>query len=474
MASLYRKDRVRGSTGRYRSRVSTSSVTSTTRPARRRFGWPVYAWSLWDWGSAAFNAVITTFVFTVYLTNKDLFGAGAAQKLGWVLAGAGALVALCAPVAGLRSDRSGRRTFWLGFNTMAVVAISAAMFLVQPDPGYLWLGLILLGAGNIFFELASVNYYAMLGDLSTPSTVGRVSGLGWGLGYIGGIVLLLIVYFGLIEPDVGVFGITSENGMDVRVTMLVCAVWTLVFSIPVLLTVRDDKSARGTLPRLGVIGSYKLLVTSVRRVWREDHHTVYFLLASAVFRDGLAGVFTFGGVIAGTVFGFAAGEIIIFGVAANLVAGVATIAFGALDDLLGPKRVIIGALVAMILAGLGVFFLHDRGAVVFWSLGLVLCVFVGPAQSASRTFLARLIPKGKEGELFGLYATTGRAVSFLAPAMFSFAIMLGAAVSGVPAGDADHWGILGICLVLAVGLALLLPVKVTLRSESALREPPLS
>lgn len=446
-------------------------MTSPIRPTRRRFGWPVYAWSLWDWGSAAFNAVITTFVFTVYITS-DSFGSGAAQKLGWVLAGAGALIAVCAPVAGLRSDRSGRRTFWLGFNTAAVVVISASLFLVQPDPSYLWLGLILLGAGNIFFEFASVNYYAMLNDLSTPSTVGRVSGLGWGLGYIGGIVLLLIVYFGLIEPDVGVFGITSENGMDIRVTMLICAVWTLGFSLPVLLTVRDDKSARGSLPRLGVVGSYKLLFTSVRNVWRQDHHTVYFLLASAVFRDGLAGVFTFGGVIAATVFGFSAGQVIIFGVVANLVAGVATIAFGALDDLLGPKRVIIGSLVAMILAGLGVFFLHERGATIFWALGLLLCVFVGPAQSASRTFLARLIPKGKEGELFGLYATTGRAVSFMAPAAFSLAIAVGVAVTGKTASEAEYWGIVGVVVVLTVGLLLLLPVRVKVRSESALREPP--
>lgn len=455
--------------------MSTPQQTPTARPPAkpgRRFGWPVYAWSLWDWGSAAFNAVITTFVFTVYITDADAFGPGASQKLGWVLAGAGALIAVCAPVAGLRSDRSGRRTFWLGVNTLAVVVISGALFFVQPDPGYLWLGLILLGAGNIFFELASVNYYAMLNELSTPRTIGRVSGLGWGLGYIGGIVLLLIVYFGLISPDVGLFGITSDNGMDVRVTMLVCAVWTLVFSLPVLLTVRDDKSARGRLPRLGVVGSYRLLFRSVAEVWRRDHHIVYFLVASAIFRDGLAGVFTFGGVIAATVFGFSTGDVIIFGVVANLVAGVATIAFGALDDLLGPKRVIIGSLVAMILAGFGVFLLHDRGTTVFWALGLLLCVFVGPAQSASRTFLARLIPKGKEGEVFGLYATTGRAVSFLAPAMFSVAIAVGAAVSGIPAADAEYWGILGILAVLTLGLLLLLPVRVTVRSESALHEPP--
>src|SRR5699024_2789238 len=206
------------------------------------------------------------------------------------------------------------------------------------------------------------------------------------------------------------------------------------------------------------------------------HHTVYFLLASAVFRDGLAGVFTFGGVIAATVFGFTPGEVIIFGVAANLVAGVATIAFGALDDLLGPKRVIIGSLIAMILAGLGVFFRHEHGATVFWALGLVLCVFVGPAQSASRTFLARLIPKGKEGELFGLYATTGRAVSFMAPAAFSLAIAAGAALTGVAdKDDAQHWGILGIIVVIVSGLLLLLPVKTGVNQRSALvTRPPQS
>lgn len=452
------------------SQTPTSRTSPRTR--RTRFGWPVYAWSLWDWGSAAFNAVITTFVFTVYLTSTDLFGPGASQQLGWALAGAGLFIAVVAPVAGLRSDRSGRRTFWLGFNTMAVVVISASLFFVQPDPSYLWLGLILLGAGNIFFEFASVNYYAMLNGLSTPSTIGRVSGLGWGLGYIGGIVLLLFVYFGFINPEVGLFGITSENGMDVRVTMLICALWTLIFSIPVLRAVRDDKTTRGTLPRLGLIGSYRLLFRSVSDVWRQDHHTVYFLVASAIFRDGLAGVFTFGGVIAATVFGFTPGEVIIFGVVANLVAGVATILFGALDDWLGPKRVIIGSLVAMILAGLGVFLFYDRGATVFWVLGLVLCIFVGPAQSASRTFLARLIPEGKEGELFGLYATTGRAVSFLSPAMFSVAIGLGMAVTGLSVDDAQYWGIVGILAVLLLGLLLLLPVRVTVRSASALHEAP--
>ena len=424
----------------------TESAASTD-PSRIPGRWPVLAWGLWDWGSAAFNAVITTFVFGVYITS-DSFGSGASSKLGWTLAGAGLLVALLAPVLGQRSDRSGRRGLWLGVNTAVVIAASAGMFFVRPDESYLWLGLLLLAAGNVFFEFASVNYNAMLAHVSTPATVGRVSGLGWGLGYLGGIVLLLIVYFGLISPDVGLFGVSDENGLDVRVTMLLCALWTLLFSLPVLLTLRDDRGARaerGSVPRLGPVASYRLLFASIADLWRTDRRTVWFLLASAIFRDGLAGVFTFGAVIAAGVFGFSDGGVIVFGIVANVVAGAATIAAGYLDDRIGAHRVIVISLVSMVVAGFVIFALHDAGVGAFWTFGLLLCIFVGPAQSASRTFLARLIPPGREGQVFGLYATTGRAVSFLAPAAFAAAIWLGATLTGADdLDDAEYFGILGI------------------------------
>jgi UMF1 family MFS transporter len=155
-------------------------------------------------------------------------------------------------------------------------------------------------------------------------------------------------------------------------------------------------------------------------------------------------------VLAASVFGFSAGEVIIFAIAANVVAGVATMAVGALDDRLGAKPVIITALIGLILSGTVVFLLHDGGQLVFWTAGLALCLFVGPAQSASRTFLARLIPAGREGEVFGLYATTGRAVSFLAPTAFALCVTL---------FGATYWGILGIMAVLLLGLLLLIPVK---------------
>ncbi|TFC83711.1 MFS transporter [Cryobacterium cheniae] len=427
---------------------STDAPMLPDKTSKRR----VVAWSFWDWGSAAFNAVVTTFVFTVYITgssfgDKDVITA----QLGWALAIAGVLVAVLAPITGQRSDTSGRRKLWLGVNTFIVVGLTAAMFFVEASPSFLLLGLVLVAAGNVFFEFASVNYNAMLSQVSTARTIGKVSGFGWGMGYIGGIVLLLIVYFGFISPDVGLFGVTGENGLSVRVTMLIAAAWFGLFALPVLFSVPEYHSpAAARRPRVSFLRSYVVLAEDIARLWKTSRQTVYFLVASAIFRDGLAGVFTFGGVLAASVFGFSPGEVIIFAIAANVVAGIATIIAGSLDDRLGAKPIIVTALIGLIVCGLLVFLLHDGGQIVFWTAGLALTLFVGPAQSASRTFLARLIPPGREGEVFGLYATTGRAVSFLAPAMFALMVTI---------FGATYWGILGIMLVLLVGLLLLLPVK---------------
>ena len=163
--------------------MSTTVTAPTQAGSRTRLlSWPVIAWGLWDWGSAAFNAVITTFVFTVYLVS-DSFGAKADNEsaLSLGLAIAGLFIALLAPVTGQRSDRGGRTVFWLGGYTAVVVAVSAALFLVRPEPGYLWFGIVLLGVGNIFFELASVNYNAILNHLASKDRIGAVSGLGWGM-----------------------------------------------------------------------------------------------------------------------------------------------------------------------------------------------------------------------------------------------------------------------------------------------------
>ncbi len=439
----------------------------------------VVAWAFWDWGGASFNAVITTFVFTVYLTSGYFVSpalsaaaaaesdpAGVAHKaleaaiavlssgLGFGLGAAGFVVALIAPVLGQRTDASGRRKLWLAINTAVVVLCMALMFFVEGQPSYFLFGVGLVSIGTVFFEIATVNYNAMLIQVSTPKTVGKVSGLGWGSGYLGGIVLLIFVLFGLVgltADNNGFLGVSHENGLNIRVIALICAAWMLVFALPILFRVPEIAKA-DRRDRVGFFESYVVLARDVRVLWNESRNTVRFLVSSALFRDGLVGVFTFGGILAKGTFGFSTSQVIIFAIAANVVAGVSTLVSGLFDDKFGAKPVIVFSLIGLVIAGTAIFFAHDAGQGAFWIGGLVLSMFVGPAQSASRTFLARVTPAGREGEVFGLYATTGRAVSFLAPTLFAVFV----AVFG-----AQYWGILGIVLVLLLGLVLLIPVKAT-------------
>ena len=438
-------------------------VPVDAKTTRRR----VFSWALWDWGSASFNAVVTTFVFSTYLASRlfidpaiveagderaiDLAIASNASTIGIALFIAGILIALLAPVLGQRSDSAGRRKLWLGVNTAIVVLAMLAMFFVEGTPGFLILGASLLAVGNVFFEFASVNYNAMLVQVSNRGNVGKISGFGWGLGYVGGIVLLMILLVLFIQDfggQAGILGVSTDGGLNIRLAVVVSAVWFAIFAIPLMLNVPEIE-ARERGNRVGFFASYAVLWGTITKLARKSPQVLMFLLASAVFRDGLAGVFTFGAIIAAVVFKFSPSEVIYFAVAANLVAGIGTFIGGWLDDKAGAKNIIIGSLIGLVVAGTAVLFVGD-GKAGFWIAGLFLSLFVGPVQSASRSFLSRITPVGREGEIFGLYATTGRAVSFMAPGLFTLFV-------GV-SGD-TRLGILGIVIVLLAGLLLMLPVK---------------
>jgi len=174
-----------------------------------------------------------------------------------------------------------------------------------------------------------------------------------------------------------------------------------------------------------------------------------FLIASAVYRDGLNGVFAYGAVLGGLAFGLDLTEIILFGIAANVVAGIGAFVGSFFEDRIGSRKVVFISLAGVILGGFGVFVFASYGTIAFFGFGLFLSTFVGPAQAASRTMMSRLSQDDKQGEAFGLYATTGRAVSFLAPAAWTLFVGL----------FSPLWGIIGLMLILAIGFLLLLSVK---------------
>ena len=405
----------------------------------------VAAWASWDWGSAAFNAVMVTFIYSVYLTESvgaDIGGSiPASSWYGWAMAAAGIIIAVVAPVQGRRADARGRRRWSMAMWTLVVVALMASLFFIENEPAWFWPGIVIMAIGAVAFEFAEVSYFAMLRQVSTPDNVGRVSGIGWSAGYFGGIFLLLICYVGFIAGEGGAFGLSTSDGMNVRVVALVAAAWFLLFALPTFFRVPEidpDADIDASYAQ-----SYRRLFGELRQLWREDPRSIKFLVAQAVFRDGLAGVFTFGAILAVTVYGLSPADVLLFGIAANVVSALGALGAGFLDDRIGPRPVILWSLGLMVVTSLALLFVD--GPAWFWPLGLTLCLFVGPAQSAARSYLARIAPEGREGQMFGLYVTTGRAVSWMAPAAFA---------AMVASFGTDRAGIGGIALVLVVGMTL--------------------
>ena len=416
-----------------------------------------FSWALWDWASQAFPTVVTSFIFGRYITSEFFAPAGySLEEAGqytafWLgISGvfAGVLIALIAPIVGRRADTSGRKKFWLMINTYLFAATIGLMFFVAPSSDFFVFGLVLLAAGGIFFEFATVNYNSMLNEVARPHERGKISQFGWGLGYIGGIILLVMALWIIQFGGAELLGIPDTDALSVRVVMVISMFWVIIFSIPLMLKVPEAKPIAGT-ENEGVLLAYKKLIRSLITMRKENPNLLKFLIASAVYRDGLNGVFAYGAVLGGIAFGLDLTEIIMFGIAANVVAGIGAFVGSFFEDRVGSRKIIFVSLVGVIVGGFGVFVFESAGTTAFFGFGLFLCTFVGPAQAASRTMMSRLSADDKQGEAFGLYATTGRAVSFLAPAAWAIFVGLFSPI----------YGILGLMLILVVGLLLLISVR---------------
>jgi MFS transporter, UMF1 family len=439
--------------------MSQAAATTITRSR-------VLAWALWDSGSTGLSAIVTTFVFAVYLTSSVGVGISGGTKpeswLGRAAALAGLTIAVLAPAIGVWVESPHRRRVALSALTGMAVALASAMYLIRPQPAYFWAGLVLMAGTAACTDLASVPYNAMLRELSTPETSGRVSGFGWAAGYFGSVLLLLLVYFGFVSgkgDERGLLHIPVNDGLYVRTAMLLAAVWFAVLALPLLLVAHRLPDPDEVLHQTSILGGYRKLWGEVSAEWQRDRNLVVFLFASALFRDGLAAIFGFGAVLGVKVYGISRGEVLIFGVAASVIAAVGAVLGGFVDHWIGSKPVIIGSL--LMILGVAVILMGLSGPVAFWVAGLFLCLFIGPAQSSSRALLLHMAKKGKEGVAFGLYTMTGRAVSFVAPWLFSvFVDLFGAPRAGMG----------GIAVVLVAGILAMLVVRVPPRRVAAVEQ----
>ncbi|MBM3510568.1 MAG: MFS transporter [Alphaproteobacteria bacterium] len=414
-----------------------------TAPAARLNRRAVGAWCLYDWGNSAFPAIVSTFVFPTYFTQAVATDAIAATAAwGTALTLAGLVVAVLSPVLGAVADRAGGQKSWLLAFTLFNVAAIAALWYVRPHADFVWLGLVGIALATIAFELATVFYNALLPTVAPPSHLGRVSGWGWGVGYVGGIACLVAVLLLFVQTETPAFGLSKEDAAHVRATSPFAALWYLVFALPLFFIVAEPHALREPVTRAVRNGIADLVRTL--RTLKNRPMLAWFLGAHMVYMDGLNTLFAFGSIYAAGTFGMQLEEVLTFGIALNVCAGLGALAFAWVDDGWGPKPTIAVGLVAVILFGSALLFATSKTE--FWLFGLLLGTFFGPVQSASRSLVARLARPEHRTQTFGLFALSARITTFVGPAILGW---VAAAAASQRAGMAT------VIAFLIVGLALL-------------------
>jgi len=406
----------------------------------------IAGWVLFDWACQPFFTLVITFVYAPYFASAVVGDATHGQALwGFATGAAGIFIALFSPVLGAIADATGRRKPWIAAFGVLLVVGSALLWFGKPgDASTIPIVLIAFVIGAIGVEFATVFNNSMMPSLVPKERLGRLSGLGWGMGYVGGLASLVVALgFLAANPESGktLFGLTPLFGLDPvlregdRVTGPLSALWFIIFVLPLFLFTPDGKPG---LPLARAIGSGWAAIRKTFREARHHRNLGLFLLANMIYADGLVALFAFGGIYAVGTFGWHTIELGIFGILLTITGTIGAISGGWLDDRFGPKRVIIGALVLLILASAAILSV-DRDRILFAisvappaaggglfsgtaeklyvSLGLLIGLAAGPLQAASRTLLARLAPQEKLAEFFGLFALSGKITSFAAPTL---------------------------------------------------------
>lgn len=409
----------------------------------------VIAWCLYDWANSAFPAIITTFVFATYVTQAvapDPISGAAAWAGATTIAGL--VISLLSPILGAIADVTGRQKTWLATSTLAMAGATASLWFVLPTPDALGFALLSFTLATIAFEISIVFYNALLPGIAPASHIGRVSGWGWGLGYAGGIAGLGLMLLAFVLPPTPLLGLDRASAEHIRIAGPLASVWLLVFAVPLFLFVREPPADR-TTSMLGAVGSgLRNLVITLRLLLRAHRELAWFLLANMVWSNGLTTLFAFGAIYAAGSFGMTTEEVLMFGIALNLTAGLGAFGFAWIDDRFGSRRTIAIGLIALTAISAGLLVVTSKP--LFWALALALGPFLGPVQAAGRTMCARLAPPDHRAQVFGLFALSGRATAFLGP------LVLGIVVSLT---QSQRWGMATILPFFLVGLAVLL-VKV--------------
>jgi len=366
----------------------------------------VIAWSLYDFANQPFTTIIVSFIYSAFFVEVIAPDSQVGTTL-W--ANAIALTAICvsilSPILGAIADNRGYRRFFLLSFTLICSVFTILLYF--PQEGDVMLALSIFIIANISFEMGSVFCNSYLPDLSNNHNSGKISGFAWGLGFIGGLLALLISF--ALFPEL--------SGDSIRKINILVGLWFLFFSIPTFTFIKDRRKDK--LTKKNIFNSL-LTVQKTFRSLSKYRQITQFLIARLFFNDGLITIFALGGVYAVGTINFTFEEVMLLGIVLNLCAGIGSFIFGFLEDKIGSKKVINITLIGLIISTFIGFIAPDTNSpkAFFWASGIIIGLMVGPNQSCSRSLMSKIIPSNKKNEFFGFFALTGKATSFIGPLMF--------------------------------------------------------
>ena len=403
----------------------------------------VFNFALYDFANSAFTTIIITFVFATYFAKQIAPNPVLGQSYwGWAIGITGLLVALIGPLIGSFADKKNCTEFFIKLFTIICIILTSFLWFAKPSEKYLLYTLLVVASANFFYELSLIFYNSILKRISNSNNLGKSSGFSFALGYIGGILILIICIKVFIDNEVLPFGLSKENSENIRATSIVVALWYLIFSIPFLFSLK--KKIKNKIER-----SSNNIKKIKNLFWDKGLNNLgKFLLARMLYADGLNAIIIMGGIFAVGVFNLEIKDLLVLSVLMNITAFIGAIIGGYANDKFSSKSVIIFSLLGLIFSSAIILFIKTK--IFFLIFASINGFFIGPIQSASRVFITKSIDENNQASGFGLFALSGKLTSFIGPLLVSTLTYI---------SNSQRIGFSAAIILLLIGLLILLKVK---------------
>jgi len=403
----------------------------------------VFNFALYDFANSAFTTIIITFIFATYFAKQIAPNPILGQSYwGWTIGITGLLVALIGPLIGSFADKKNCTEFFIKLFTIICIILTSFLWFAKPSEKYLLYTLLVVASANFFYELSLIFYNSILKRISNSNNLGKSSGFSFALGYIGGILILIICIKVFIDNEVLPFGLSKENSENIRATSIVVALWYLIFSIPFLFSLK--KKIKNKIER-----SSNNIKKIKNLFWDKGLNNLgKFLLARMLYADGLNAIIIMGGIFAVGVFNLEIKDLLVLSVLMNITAFIGAIIGGYANDKFSSKSVIIFSLLGLIFSSAIILFIKTK--IFFLIFASINGLFIGPIQSASRVFITKSIDRNNQASGFGLFALSGKLTSFIGPLLVSTLTYI---------SNSQRIGFSAAIILLLIGLLVLLKVK---------------